>query len=329
VSFLGYNQRLRIGFISNTHSGRNRKALGKIRRLLAATPAVLHREVRTPEQIAEALEEFSRAGVDVVALNGGDGTIQSAVTTLLSRKLFQPLPLLALLPGGTTNMTAYDIGGGRRRLLPAVRKLLRPLADDKSDWQLVQRPLLRVRAGDGEAPRYGFFFGAGAIIQGMEYFQARVHTKGLKNELGPGLTLLRFIYGVLRGQSDFTGSAPVVVGLNGEEPVHEYKSLILFVSTLERFFLGMRPYWGKKGDPLHFTLIEQGPRRLLWALPAILRGRSNRSVTESAGYHSHDVSAVKLLMDGRFSLDGELSEARIDRGPVVLESAGEMRFIRL
>lgn len=319
---------LRIGFISNTHSGRNRKALAEVRGLLNAQPSLLHREVRFPEQVAEALEEFSRAAVDIVAVNGGDGTIQSVLTCLYSRAPFERMPLLALLPGGTTNMTAYDISGGRRKLLPCVRKLLRG-APTGNDWHVVERPILRVRSGDNGTPLYGFFFGAGAIIQGMEYFQARVHSKGLKNELGPGLTMLRFIYGILRGDPSFAGSQAVSVGLHGAAPGATENTLLVFVSTLERFVLGMRPYWGKGPAPLHFTRILENPRRLLRSLPSIARGRPNRHVTEAAGYHSRNVEAVRLLMDGVFSLDGELHQACTESGAIEVDCAGRLRFICL
>jgi diacylglycerol kinase family enzyme len=319
---------LRIGFISNTHSGRNRKSLAEIRALLDAQPTLLHREVRYPEQVAEALEEFSRAKVDVIALNGGDGTIQAAVTCLYQQPLFERMPLLALLPGGTTNMTAYDISGGRRKLLPSIHRLLRG-ARAGGDWRVIERPILRVRPAPGEEPLYGFFFGAGAIIRGMEYFHARIRTKGLKNELGPGLTLLRFVYGILRGDPGFAGSQPISAGLDGIAPGQADNTLLLFVSTLDRFFLGMRPYWGKEPEPLHFTRILEKPQRLLRVLPSIIRGRPNRHVSEAAGYHSHNALTVRLIMDGRFSLDGELHEASAERGAVEIESAGRVRFICL
>jgi hypothetical protein len=320
---------LRIGLISNTHSGRNRKALPKIRAILAARPWVLHREARTPEQIAEALDEFARAGVEVVALNGGDGTIQSALTHLFAVQPFKTMPLLALLPGGTTNMSAYDISGGRRRLLPSLHRLLGPTEQSGGDWKTMERSLLKVRARPEAEPLFGLFFGAGAIIRGMEYFQAQIHSKGLKNEIGPGLTLLRFLWGVLRGDPAFIGGSPVVIGVDREDPKRGFDSLILFVSTLERLFLGMHPYWGKEGGPMHFTLIEEHPGHLLRAFIPVVRGRPGRYVTEAEGYHSHNITTLQLLLDGRFSLDGELYEARSEWGPIILESGQKARFIRL
>ncbi len=320
---------MRIGLISNTHSGRNRKALPKIRALTAARPWVLHREARTPEQIAEALGEFAEAGVDVVALNGGDGTIQSALTHLFVAQPFEIMPLLALLPGGTTNMSAYDISDGRRRLIPSLHKLLESSEQDRCNWETVERSLLKVQARPGAEPLFGLFFGSGAIIRGMEYFQAQIHTKGLKNEIGPGLTLLRFLWGVLRGDPEFIGGSPVVISIDGEDRQRRFDALILFVSTLERFFLGMRPYWGKGGGPMHFTLIEEHPRHLLRAFIPVIRGRPNRYVSEAEGYHSHDITTLQLLLDGRFSLDGELHEARREWGPVIIETGQKARFIRL
>ena len=123
--------------------------------------------------------------------------------------------------------------------------------------------------------------------------------------------------------------SPIAVGLNGAATAPSEATLLLFVSTLERFVLGMRPYWGREDEPLHFTRILERPQRLLRALPAIARGRPNRHVTEAAGYFSHNAAAVHLQMDGMFSLDGELHESRGEWGAVELTCAGCARFVRL
>ena len=115
--------------------------------------------------------------------------------------------------------------------------------------------------------------------------------------------------------------------MNGA-PEQSFDSLLLFASTLERFFLGMRPYWGSEQGALRLTLIENRPERLLRAFPGIVRGRPNRFVTEAAGYHSHNAQEIRLLLDGRFSLDGELYPARSELGPLILDRAGSVRFVR-
>ena len=64
----------------------------------------------SPADIGPALEELAAREVSVLAINGGDGTGSAILGQLLESGLFKQPPLIALLPGGTANMNAGDIG---------------------------------------------------------------------------------------------------------------------------------------------------------------------------------------------------------------------------
>ncbi len=319
---------VRIGLLSNPLSGRNKKALPKLQELLAPEPAVLWREASTPKEAARAMGELAAEGVDVLALNGGDGTVQAALTFLINERPFPAFPKLALLPGGSTNMSAYDISGGRRSLLDSVRTLLAGLQNPQAPWQTVDRSVLQVRTHPEARPQCGLFFGAGALIQGMEYCHQRIHTRGIWDELAPAVTLVRAIYGILRNEPAFAGSAPIRFAMGGGQ-AQEMRVMLVLISTLERLVLGFRPFWGTEPGALHFTALRAGPERFLRNLPALLRGRPGNRLTLQAGYHSHNTESLRIWMDGVFSLDGELYEAHADQGPVEVSSAGTVSFIRL
>ncbi len=319
---------MRIGLLSNPLSGRNRKALPELRSSLSGEPAVLWREASTPQEAARAMGELAAEGVDVLALNGGDGTVQAALTFLFNERPFPVFPKLALLPGGSTNMSAYDISGGRRKLGDSIRTLLDGLNNSRAPWRTVDRSVLQVRANAGARPQCGLFFGAGALIQGMEYCHQRIHTRGIRDELAPAVTLVRAIYGILRKEPAFAGNAPIRIALGDGEP-REMRVMLVLISTLERLVLGLRPFWGTESGALHVTALRSSPESLLRSLPALLRGRPGRRLTPQAGYHSHNAESIHLWMDGIFSLDGELHQARADQGPVEISNAGKVSFIRL
>ncbi len=319
---------MRIGLLSNPLSGRNRKALPELRSLLSGKPAVLWREASTPQEAAQAMGELAAEGVEVLALNGGDGTVQAALTFLFNERPFPVLPKLALLPGGSTNMSAYDISGGRRKLRDSIRTLLNGLNNPEEPWITVHRNVLQVRANARTRPQCGLFFGAGALIQGMEYCHQRIHTRGIRDELAPAVTLVRAIHGILRKEPAFAGNAPIRFSLGGGEP-REMRVMLVLISTLERLVLGLRPFWGTEPGALHFTALRAAPARFLRSLPALLRGRPGRRLTPQAGYHSHNAESIRLWMDGVYSLDGELHQANADQGPVEISSAGRVSFIRL
>jgi len=320
--------RVTVGLISNPNSGRNRRQLGAIERIVSDCPRIHHLVTRTAGEIPAALAELAGKPVEVLAINGGDGSVVQILTHLLEQRPFDPLPRVVLLPGGTTNMTAGDVGlrGNLRR---AVTRLCRWTQGRQSGHHVLQRPVLRVQPGGGQAVLCGMFFGAGAIIQGIEYCRARVHSRGLSNEIAPVLAMARTIWGILRRDPRFVSPVSIATTLDSRPAGPARDELLLLVSTLERLFLGMHPYWGKGPQPLHVSMVRYDAHRFLRALPGLLRGRPNRHTTEAAGYRSYNVEQIRLTLDGTWTLDGEIYTADPAAGPVTIGNAGNVTFLRL
>lgn len=297
------DQPLRVGMISNTTSGRNRRRLQELREALAGT-GVLHRETDCREAMNVAMDDLLSQRVGLLVINGGDGTLHATLTALLRRQPEQ-LPLLGVLSGGTTNMNALDVGlsGYPHRV---VSRLL-AWANAPKSTAIRWRPVLSVTPG-GQATEYGMFLGAGAIVQGMHYCRERIHALGLRDSLAPGLTTLRALLGIARREPRFTTPETISVGLDGDPP-HSAEWLLFMVSTLERLFLGLRPYWGSGDGPLHYSAMRAGAHRPLTTLPGLLYGRAG-SATPARGYHSHHLRALHFWSQGEFALDGEFFDAR-------------------
>ena len=289
--------------ISNTTSGRNRRRLGELRRALEGA-GVRHRETDCREAMGAAVRELLAARVNLLVINGGDGTLHATLTALL-REQPSPLPLVAVLAGGTTNMNALDVG-----LVDyperAIARLLRWAAAPRPT-AIRWRPLLAVRPGE-QATEYGMFLGAGAIVQGIHYCRERVHTLGLRDSLAPALTTLRALLGMLRREARFSTPETISVGLDGEPP-QSAEWLLFLVSTLERLFLGLRPYWGEGEGALHWSAVRAGARRPLATIPGLLYGRAG-TASPARGYHSQHLQALHFWSEGEFALDGEFFSAR-------------------
>lgn len=319
---------LPVGIISNPHSGRNRRRPGRVERIVADHPGVHHCLTRSADDIPAALARLAERGVGVLAINGGDGTVGQVLGRLLEAGPFERLPLIVLLPGGTTNMNVGDVGL-RGSLERAVQRLCDWAEQGLGRCRLLRRAVLRVQPAPDSAAVYGMFFGAGAIIQGIEYCQREVHTRGIGNEIGPGLAMARTLWGIARRDPRFVRPVTAAVAFDGgpERPPEDI--LLLLSSTLERLFLGMRPWWGDGDGPLHTTLVRHDAPRLIRNLPALLRGRPNRHVNETAGYRSRNLDSLQLAMDGPFTLDGELFHASREAGPVDVRSGGIVTFARI
>jgi len=318
---------LRLGVLNNPLSGANRKGLKTVRDVLAAYPQVSDRDVQTPADVASALADFARREVNLVAINGGDGTIQAALTVLHHQSPFERLPLLAVLRAGTTSMTAGDVGlkGSRAK---GLRKLLKWACDGEGEAVLLQRPVLRVQPAPDVDPVFGMFLGTASIYQGIQFCNNKLNRPGFRGEWAPGLTIALFLLAVAVRGDTYVAPVPITVGLD-DNPLEERNCFLLMVSALERLFLGLRPYWGKEDGPLHYTAIDSQHRYLLRALPALIRGRTNRYGTAKNGYISHNVERVRLNLNSGFTLDGELFEAKGHLGPVIVQNGGKASFLRL
>jgi hypothetical protein len=184
------------------------------------------------------------------------------------------------------------------------------------------------------------FFGAGAIIKGIEYCHETVHSKGFVDSLGPSLCTLRVLLAMARGDPSFVAPVPMTLaptpafsdGLahsDGDEQM-----LIIAVSTLQRLFMGLKPWWransasdAEPAGPLQISTVHIHAKHKARSVPGLLWGRQGRLATPANGYRSGRVDALSLLMDGPITLDGEIHHASREQGPVHISNGGNVSFV--
>ena len=323
------NPALRIGILNNPLSGGNRRGLNKIRKAAAATqPEVLQCEVQTPSDVSETLADFARREVNIVVVNGGDGTVQAALTAIFHHCSYETKPTLAVLPSaGTTSMIAGDVGLKGSRM-GALQRLFSWARTNNDSAAMIQRPVLKVQVPSLNAPIYGMFFGTAVIYQATHFCLQKVHTRGIRGETGAGVALARFLWAVVLKDRNIVSSVPITIGLNQNAP-QQKRYLLVLITTLQRLFLGLRPFWGSEPKPLHYTAVDAHHRQFLRALPSAMRGRKSRQLTPANGYVSHNIDEARLTLDSGFNLDGELYKPDSKLGPVVVSYGGQASFLQL
>jgi hypothetical protein len=316
---------LRVAMISNPTSGRNKRGLlSAIHTLLRDHPSVPHFEERTFEGIAGATVAALEGEPEIVVVNGGDGTVQTVLTSLL-RSPIDRLPLLAVLPGGTTNTTARNVGYGTRPLA-ALGALLGASEQGRVAGRVERRAILRADLEDG--PQYAMMFGAGAVYHGIVFARGQLASHGMRGQLGAGIALATFLTRVFTGRAG-TMFPPLDtdIHLDGVRlPQTTYFGLL--VSTMDRQFLGMSPYWGTGPGPLRFSAMRVRPEHLARAIVPALRGRESRWLQPEYGYRSHNVDEVALTFRGGFTLDGELFEPAARERRLLLTARQAGYFLR-
>jgi diacylglycerol kinase family enzyme len=314
-----------VGLISNPGSGHNRDQFQRIRSRIESCPDIHHVITEDITQIPSALAELAARNVGVLAINGGDGTCSAILGEMLESNIFTTLPLIAVLPGGTANMNAGDIGVGGS-LANATDRFCRWCEDGQnSGCQRRVRSLLRVLLENDPVPRYGMFLGAGAVIQGTDYAHKEIHSRGLRDDFSLALGVLRTLWGLSRNDPAFRKNTPINLSIENNDPEH-HNMLILAMSTLHRLAFGMQPFWGEGQGNMRITLIEQDCTRFVRTFLSILRGNPSANAVSTEGYFSYNANSVTLDITGKLNLDGEILAAS---GPVIISASTPLEFLTL
>ena len=320
--------RPRIAPISNPRSTGNLAQLPRIRAFCADHPNIFHYEVERADQIGEAMKTIARIHPSVLAINGGDGTVQATLTELFNGGHFGDVaPPVAVLPSGKTNLIALDLGA-QGDPVEALERLIEIANADLSP-HLVARELIALSGGEtGIQPVIGMFLGGAGLADIMLYCRERIYPLGLPNSISHFITAIAVVlHQVFRMRASFLPPEPrplsVVVRREG---TITGRFAFLFVTTLEKLLLSSELGSGGRG-PLKFVAVEQKPVSMLRAFAASLVGRLGR--TKLAGVHVEE--ADEIAIEGEESqviLDGETFRAGLGK-PILLKPAPPLSFVRI
>lgn len=283
----------RVGVISNARSHRNK--------LTGITPppddlARLVARPRSPADLAAALADFATAGIDLLVIDGGDGTVRDVITA--APAFFgDRLPSLAIVPSGKTNALAIDLG------LPTNWTPRDAVLAARAGRFARRAPIAIARAGDQGLPVRGFLFGAGAFVRATRLAQ-RTHRAGAFKGLAVGLSLTLALGKTMFGRKSNIWRAGERMAIRTEDGREIDRNFyILFGATLERLPLGLKPL-GRVRSGLKLLTVDAPPRAMALHVPALLAGSQSEGLAR-AGYHHSDPHAFRLTLGSEFILDGE------------------------
>jgi diacylglycerol kinase (ATP) len=316
-----------IGIVSNPRSRRNLRApetAARLARLVGGAGEL--REVATPQALAEALDAFRRAGVQALAVNGGDGTLHQVVTALDASWGPTPWPLLMALRGGTMS-TVARVHGTAGRPERVVQRLLEELRAGREP-PAAERDLLAVE-GEGLPRRCGFLFGTGLAVRFLEAWYAGGHPSW-RSALG--LFLRAAGSAVIRGKLARALARPVearVAGDGQEWPADTFLAVLAGAVPEVGFGLAPLARCGEQPGFFHAVGVTGAPLQLALRLPAVWLGRPWRRPL------ALDAVVRRLELDGPpgpFTLDGDLYGAQgrlaVRAGPVARLALGRGHALR-
>jgi hypothetical protein len=318
---------LRIGLLNNLRAGRSNNQVSRLLNLLGRHPEVVSVETDSAQVVPEALSEMARQEVGLLAINGGDGTIQHALTEILANGAFEGrVPMIAPLRGGRTNMTALDLGA-HRDPVKGMAGLIDAVNSGSLEARVCERNVLRVQYSPGRQVIHGMFFGGGIIAKAIQLTHSLFPYGRSQGVFGATLvtsTLLTRL--AMRDNQGILAPNKVDILVDGQQLQHSEFSMII-ASSLTRLFARMRPFWGSGPDPVRLTCFANGAHRMGRAIPGMLRGEPLDFVTPENGYTSENAARVDLRLDCAFTVDGELVDPLPGR-VVELTAAERVRFVR-
>ena len=270
-------------------------------------------------QLPAALADFAARGIDLLVINGGDGTVRDVLTC--GGPIFgDDWPAIAVLPKGKTNALTVDLG------IPDNWTLQDAITALDHGGRVWRRPMevTALAEGSGLSRVSGFILGAGAFTTATRAGQS-AHKLGAFNSLAVGVTaawaLLQSLFG---GRTNpWRRGTRMRIGLGAGEVPMEHSGLgdperrqVLFASTLERLPAGIRPFGFLKSG-LKLVAVDQISRRTTALVPLIVSGKIQRGLRER-GIHQLAASQFTLSIDDQFILDGEAfppGDYRIEQGP--------------
>ena len=317
-----------VALLSNPRSTGNRSLLPRVRSFCASHSDVFHYEVESVEQIGEALRTIARVNPKVLVVNGGDGTVQAALTELYLGDYFDGSPPpVAVLPNGKTNLIALDLGAVGDPIVALERVL--DIARTGLAEHIVDRELIALSDGaEGGRPVLGMFLGGAGLADTILYCRNKIYPLGLPNGISHTLAAIAVMVSLVLGiRSAFLPPAarPLKVSMMRQGQIQGRFSLLI-VTTLHRLLLGSSTN-GYGAGALQLMVVDQRPIPLLRALIAGIFGQVGRGQMDGVHFERGD----EILIEGDRSsviLDGEIFQAGPGK-PILLKTTAPVPFLRL
>ncbi len=300
-----------VGVISNPRSRRNRKNPGLARELTYVLgERGEHHAPRDLDALQHAVERFRTHAIDVLCVNGGDGTLHRAVTALTRVYGDAPLPRIALLRGGTMNTIANGVGVQGR---PA---------------EILDYVVTRYHAGEAmpttprwtmavDASHAGFLFGTGLQAAFLEEY----YRGGEPTPMKAGWVLGRAVLSA-------AVQGPLIQRLFRAQPMEAYIDgvrwpreawMSVAAGTVDGIGLGFRPYFRALQEPgkMHVLGFACSGLTVARELPRMYRAQATRSPNILSDVSTHlrlsSPEPIGYMIDGDFYAGGCQVDVRIGR----------------
>ena len=287
---------------------------------------IVYFDGQTP--LEETLSPLLHEGRDTIYVEGGDGTVLAALTTCFAeRSEARPLPRLAILPGGSTNL-AHEVLGLKEVDAEALKQRLDQRHQQVTRPEIATHKALLVETSETKSPYVGFLLSTGSLARLMLYTQNNLHgkTRGVVSIARAIMQLAVFPRSTKSDDGQPLVRPSQFSRLDGAAAARSAPQAFSMFSTFEELSLRLSPFWGRGDAPIGFTQAAWPIPHLRLGIAKAVLGGAPRSL-EKHGLTSEGCSEMTFRTDGPVMLDGEELPMPKDQTFTVTVSP-DLEFIR-
>lgn len=271
------------------------------------------------DDLGVALDFVKKEGINLLIINGGDGTLQMTITELIKQMPAEKIPIILPLRGGTMNMVTNNLGI-RKSPIDTVRIMMRHVdAFNRGEEELSTIPLkvLKIR-DDRLGVRYGFTFSNGIVYKihkayyatGSPSFQTAVNlTTTIIGSFALGTSTSKKYFEKIKAHIEIDG-----------RPYPYDRVLLSVASVLKKLVLWFKPFHepDRKGlDDFYFFAISINSFDIVANIRALSTGR----LVHEKSFNGI-ARTVRIQSETGYGIDGELtddepSDVTITEGPPI------------
>lgn len=308
-----------IGIIANPHSKLNKRDPWR-RNLLGYIVGEQGRVEITNslDDLRKVAADLRKKNIDILAINGGDGTVSQTITAFINAYENEPLPKIAILRGGTMNMLANNLS-----LSGTPEELLYRIVDAYSASKTFDTIRLHALEVEGH---YGFLFGNGVAAKFLDIFY-----KNKTGTLGVLSLILRLISSTInKGTLYREVLRRLPTRINAQERTLIFDSLLVMCSTVPKMPLGPVLFPDAGHDKHHIqclSITELSKNAVLQLAKTIMLTKRQHNVSGQFQFCAQRID-IESELNSLYTIDGELLAPR-DSGKLSIRLGPEIEFIRI
>jgi diacylglycerol kinase (ATP) len=302
----------RIGIIHNPFARGNIKRphiAGQLRQVLGGHGHIF--ETRNLDELPEVARQFMEQGFEILAVNGGDGSLHLALSAFIKVYKDRPLPRVLALRGGTMNTMSNSLKL-KGKTIDICKKAVE-LCRTRQPLDTLKQHLVKLN------DKYGFMSGGGVAANFLDAYYSGTGTGPMAGAKVIGRTIASALTRGPYVQRIFEPARSEVT-VDGEKvPFQEFTAFL--GCTITEIGLGFKitPRAYDKEGHFHFIATKIKPFGLIFKLPRIYLGKDINHPDVFSKVAREAV--IKPLGTLRYMMDGEIyeteDEIRLCTGPTI------------